>query len=217
MWRALYAAIFGPSKQNRPVATRHNRRAVPVPDVGGKRDETPAPPSLSRTPFAVAQAIEGEQAAAAIAVSPQPKGSPTPPITPTSLSRPVDLGDGIGFEMGIVGEGHYGVELRRIAGTRQARGESVEFIATLQPEPTNPYDPQAVVVFSDRGKTIGYLSREHAMEYGPVFAALAANGQTAQCKAKLFGGTKAKPNIGVWLDIDPVEELLARLTNAQPF
>ena len=119
--------------------------------------------------------------------------------------------------MGIVGEGHYGVELRRIAGTRQRRGESVEFSVTLQPEPTNPYDPQAVVVLSDHRKTIGYLSREHAAEYGPVFAALAAHGQIAQCKAKMFGGTKAKPNIGVWLDIDPVEELLARFTNDQPF
>ena len=73
------------------------------------------------------------------------------------------------------------------------------------------------MVLSDRFKTIGYRSREHAVEYGPLFAALSARGQVAQCRAKLVGGTKAKPNIGVWLDIDPVEELLARLTNDQPF
>jgi hypothetical protein len=139
---------------------------------------------------------------------------PTPiPIIPHS----VDLGDGVGFEMGIVGEGYYGVEIRRIAGRPQAQGTSVEFMVTLLPEPTNQHDPNAVVVLSDRSKTIGYLSREHAVDYGPVFAALAAHGQVAQCRAKMFGGTKAKPNIGVWLDIDPVEELLARLTNDQPF
>jgi hypothetical protein len=137
---------------------------------------------------------------------------PTPAPT-----RSVDLGDGVGFEMGIVGEGYYGVEIRRIAGRPQAGGASVEFTVTLLPEPTNQYDPNAVVVLSDRSRTIGYLSREHAVDYAPVFTALAAHGQVAQCRAKMFGGTKAKPNIGVWLDIDPVEELLARLTNDQPF
>lgn len=137
------------------------------------------------------------------------------PATPAPSA--VDLGDGVGFEMGIVGEGYYGVEIRRIAGRPQAQGTCVEFTVTLLPEPTNQYDPNAVMVLSDRGKTIGYLSREHAVEYAPVFTALAAHGQVAQCRAKMFGGTKAKPNIGVWLDIDPVEELLARLTNDQPF
>ncbi len=141
----------------------------------------------------------------------------TPAQPSPASARSVDLGDGVGFEMGIVGEGYYGVEIRRIAGRPRAQGASVEFTVTLLPEPTNQYDPNAVVVLSDRSKTIGYLSREHAVEYAPVFAALAARGQVAQCRAKMFGGTKAKPNIGVWLDIDPVEELLARLTNDQPF
>jgi hypothetical protein len=149
----------------------------------------------------------------------RPPMPPAPPraATVATPSRAVDLGDGIGFEMGIVGEARYGVEIRRIAGRRQAQGECMEFTVTLLPEPDNEYDPNAVVVLSDRSKTIGYLSREDAAEYGPVFTALAAHGQVAQCRAKMFGGTDAKPNIGVWLDIDPVEELLERLTNDQPF
>ena len=153
----------------------------------------------------------------AVLLSPLRIVAPAQPTPTPELPRPVDLGDGVGFEMGIVGEGYYGVEIRRIAGRPQAQGTSVEFTVTLLPEPTNQYDPNAVMVLSDRSKPIGYLSREHAVEYGPVFTALAAHGQVAQCRAKMFGGTKAKPNIGVWLDIDPVEELLARLTNDQPF
>src|SRR6185295_6379150 len=150
----------------------------------------------------------------AVLLSPQrivPPAQPTP--TP---ARSVDLGDGVGFELGIVGEASYDVEIRRIAGPPQTEGTSVEFTVTLLPEPTNQFDPNAVAVLSDRSKPIGYLSREHAVEYGSVFTLLSANSQVAQCRAKMFGGTKAKPNIGVWLDIEPVEELLARLTNDPP-
>ena len=148
-------------------------------------------------------------------IVPPSQPAPTPVPTPT-LAPAVDLGDGIGFEMGIVGEGYYAVEIRRIASRPQPQGTSVEFTVTLLPEPANQYDPNAVVVLSDRNKAIGYLSSEHAAEYGPVFAALAAHGQVAQCRAKMCGGSKAKPNIGVWLDIDPAEALLERLTNDQP-
>jgi hypothetical protein len=153
----------------------------------------------------------------AVLLSPPRIVAPTQPAPTPAPRRSVDLGDGAGFEMGIVGEGYYGVEIRRIAGRPKAEGASAEFTVTLLPEPTNQYDPNAVVVLSDRGRTIGHLSREHAADYAPVFTALAAQGQVAHCRAKMFGGTKAKPNIGVWLDIDPVEELLARLTNDQPF
>jgi hypothetical protein len=86
-------------------------------------------------------------------------------------------------------------------------------MVTLQSEPENPFDPNAVVVLSERGKPIGYLSRQDAVRYRPVFLALTAKGQVATCRAKMFGGTADKANIGVWLDIDAVEDLLVRLTN----
>jgi len=44
----------------------------------------------------------------------------------------VNLGDGVGFEMAIVGESYYGLEIKRIAGTRLARGEEVVFKQLLQ-------------------------------------------------------------------------------------
>jgi hypothetical protein len=146
-------------------------------------------------------------------------GGPAPD-TPTrghqrrrpNVERPQDLGDGVGFELAIVGESHYMAELRALAKRRSAAGAPVEFVATLIREPENPFDPNAIVVMSDRGNTIGYLTREDAVDYGPVLAAVLAAGQTAQCRAKLIGGTVGKRNIGVWLDIDPPDELLARLT-----
>ncbi len=109
-------------------------------------------------------------------------------------------------------------ELRALAKRRTGAGAPVEFIATLVREPDNPYDSNAVVVRSDRGNTIGYLSREDAVDYGPVLEAVAASGKTAQCRAKLIGGTVGKRNIGVWLDIDPPDELLVKLGAVdQPF
>lgn len=49
------------------------------------------------------------------------------------------------------------------------------FTAALIAEPTNPYDPNAISVWSPRGM-IGYLSRSDAVEYQPVMAALQAAG-----------------------------------------
>lgn len=129
----------------------------------------------------------------------------------------VDLGDGVGFELGIVGESNYMSALRAIAKRRTTAGEPVEFIATLQLQPDNPYDANAVVVLSDFGETIGYLSRGDAVDYGPALKAIAETGHPAQCRAKLVGGTREKRNMGVWLDIDDPDELLARVTNTQPF
>ena len=128
------------------------------------------------------------------------------------------LGDGVGYELGIVGESHYTSELRALGERRSDAHVPLEFVATLLREPANPYDPNAIVVLSDRGNVIGYLSREDAIDYRPVLLAVEARKKTAQCRAKLIGGTPEKPNIGVWLDIDPPRELLVRLQAAdQPF
>jgi len=130
-----------------------------------------------------------------------------------------DVGDGVGYELAIVGESHYMAELRALGSRRSDSGLPLEFIATLLREPTNPYDANAIVVLSDRGKPIGYLSKEDALDYGPALVAIETQNKTAQCRAKLVGGTKEKRNIGVWLDIDPPGELLERLgvVGEEPF
>jgi HIRAN domain len=74
-------------------------------------------------------------------------------------SGTVNLDDGVGFEMGVVGESYYGLEIERIAGDRLSRGEDVVFTATLRREPDNEYNPNAVAVIGRCGKKIGHLSR----------------------------------------------------------
>jgi hypothetical protein len=146
----------------------------------------------------------------------------TTPISATRKDRienrrSIDLGDGVGFELGIVGESNYMAPLRAIAKRRTSPGAQVEFTATLQLEPENQFDANAVVVLDDAGQKIGYLSRGDAVDYGPALKALAAKGHRATCRAKLVGGTQGKKNFGVWLDIDDPDELRERLTNEQPF
>jgi hypothetical protein len=143
----------------------------------------------------------------------------TKPTTDLPL-RAVNLGDGVGFEMGIVGESYYGLEIKRIAGNRLARGEEVVFTVTLRREPHNEYDSNAVAVIGSYGKKIGHLSRDYAVEYGEVLKLLEARGLSATCSAKMFGGKGHKRNIGVWLDIEPPDVLLARFSSEadeQPF
>jgi hypothetical protein len=139
-----------------------------------------------------------------------PEEASARPTAPAVQSGTVNLGDGVGFEMGIVGESYYGLEIKRIAGDRLSRGEDVVFTATLRREPDNEYDPNAVAVIGSFGKKIGHLSRDYALEYQPLLQVLETQGLTATCSAKMFGGRGRKQNIGVWLDIETVEVLLVR-------
>ena len=70
----------------------------------------------------------------------------------------------------------------------------------LMPEPTNAVDPNAIRVAAEGADTIGYLSREDAVHYAPVFALLARHNLVGICQARLTGGTGAKRSFGVLLD-----------------
>ena len=95
------------------------------------------------------------------------------------------------------------------------------------PEPTNAVDPNAIRVVAEGADTIGYLSREDAVHYAPVFALLARHNHVGICQARLTGGTGAKRSFGVLLDFRDRDELLATLritlepnalaTDVQPF
>ena len=76
-------------------------------------------------------------------------------------------------------------------------------------EPTNAYDANAVRVDASDGSQVGYLSREDAIAYRAVFEALATCGRVGTCRAPLIGGTTEKPSIGVVLDLEYPNELLA--------
>lgn len=71
------------------------------------------------------------------------------------------------LQLDIVGEASYQDALLRICGGRDERPAQHSCIATLQCEPSNPHDRNAVRVTID-GQTVGYLAREIAKQVSPV-------------------------------------------------
>lgn len=95
----------------------------------------------------------------------------------------------------VVGESHYQETLKTLQRA---------FIAKLVPEPTNPYDPNAVAVCTEGDAKIGYLSRDVAKSYQEILAKQSA---PVTCPATLVGGESDKSNLGVVLDFEQVRKL----------
>lgn len=64
----------------------------------------------------------------------------------------------------VMGEGFYQGQLERIAGPKTEDGYSLKVECALVPEPSNPYDENAVAV-EIKGATVGYLARPMAQKY----------------------------------------------------
>lgn len=113
--------------------------------------------------------------------------------TVTALELPQDS------HMAVHGESYRQPTLRetaKLAGDED--GERV-FRAILLPEPGNDYDPNAIAVYSDAGR-VGYLPRERALDYQPVFTEIERQGARAGvCTGVLTGGVPGKPSHGVVL------------------
>jgi hypothetical protein len=110
----------------------------------------------------------------------------------------------------VVGEGSYQGTLEQLAEGRTIDGaRSQDHIALLIPEPTNPYDANAVrvVVATAKGDaaTIGSLSRKDAIAFRRVIDRLAAEGRLLACRARITGGwdrgTGDRGNFGVRLTL----------------
>jgi hypothetical protein len=124
--------------------------------------------------------------------------------------RPIDISDGRGFNLAVVGESHHQLTLRRIADGKNGPGVDVLFRAWLLPEPGNPYDANAVAIVTDDAKRVGYLAREWAKEYHSPLADLQSEDYAPYCVATVIGGYGHKKSHGVLLDIrDPKDGLLA--------
>ena len=87
------------------------------------------------------------------------------------------------FTFPVVGESRYQDALGRIVGGHNREGHSHQCEATLIPEPTNPYDPQAIKVFID-GEPVGYIPNERTAR---LHKAMAGRGKL-RCKARIDGG-----------------------------
>jgi hypothetical protein len=78
----------------------------------------------------------------------------------------------------------------------------------LVPEPTNPYDPNAVAVHV-QGHAVGYLARATAQQYLPgLHHAMSAHGAHIALTGVIVGGghyADGPGRLGVWLEHDPAD------------
>jgi hypothetical protein len=107
-------------------------------------------------------------------------------------SKPIELTAielaGGGY-VSVVGESHYQEAIVHTIALSQPDTREPDrhaFQAVLVREPDNKYDPNAVGVYSSVGK-VGHLSREAAVEYGPVFEEVARQGVRAGVCVGLIG------------------------------
>lgn len=85
-------------------------------------------------------------------------------------AEPQPLGklDGDGdFEFDIIGESQYQANLVALAGPKTSSGREVEREATLNREPDNPHDGNAIRADIE-GRTVGYIARSDAAAIAPV-------------------------------------------------
>jgi len=82
----------------------------------------------------------------------------------------------------VVGESNYQPALLSVVGIERVDGRVLlECSADLKPEPSNPYDSNAIRVEIERER-VGYLSRDDAVAYASVV------GRGVRCPAVIAGG-----------------------------
>jgi hypothetical protein len=109
----------------------------------------------------------------------------------------------------VVGEARHQDELWKIVGGRRGDPVRYETEAVLEPEPDNPFDPNAIKVLIG-GTVVGYLSREDAATFRPGLLDLMEASPTGRValEASIVGGGPRADGIGflgVFLDHNPAD------------
>lgn len=109
-----------------------------------------------------------------------------------------------------VGESHYQDALLAACGGRRGQAVSHDCAAILLPEPGNPYDPAAVMVWAG-GRHVAYLSRSDAAAYRPAIALASTIDHLIACPAHIAGrGEEGETaNLGIFLHLPTPAEALA--------
>jgi len=111
-------------------------------------------------------------------------------------------------DLEVVGERAYQEILWGLSGGTVGDRIRRHIVAVLVPEPTNPYDANAIAVQID-GQVIGYLPRATAQEYLPGLRRLMSvrNGYVALRGVIVGGGyyDDGPGRLGVWLEHDPAD------------
>jgi hypothetical protein len=104
----------------------------------------------------------------------------------------------------VVGESHYQSAIRKACGWKRGTDTLFECMAELVPEPTNAYDPNAIMVKVD-GRQVGYLSRADAAELGPWIVQSVQQQGTGMVRAVIAGHADGRTdNLGVFLHVDVI-------------
>ncbi|HEY5520202.1 MAG TPA: HIRAN domain-containing protein [Candidatus Limnocylindrales bacterium] len=118
--------------------------------------------------------------------------------------------DGIALYAGaggllVVGSQHYRTAVKRAVGRMGPQG--VTLTVALVPEPTNPYDPNAISVQVD-DQIIGYLQKATAKSYRTVMGALAQRGLTGYCRVDIKPDPNPEYDYSVHVFVDTSERQL---------
>ena len=114
-----------------------------------------------------------------------------------------------GQRVDAVGEASYQDALAHVCGGKCESGHDLPVVATLELEPTNKFDPNAVMV-RVKGMRVGYLCRRDAVAYGPVLRQTSGG---AMVNARIVGGWDRGLGdegwFGIWLDLAPPVDCLS--------
>jgi HIRAN domain-containing protein len=111
-------------------------------------------------------------------------------------------------DLEVVGELAYQDALWGLSGGTVGDRIRRHIVAVLVPEPTNPYDANAIAVQID-GQVIGYLPRATAQEYLPGLQhSMSVHGGYVALRGVIVGGgyyDDGPGRLGVWLEHDPAD------------
>lgn len=121
-------------------------------------------------------------------------------------------------ELEVVGEASYQSALWRLSHGSLGDRIRCDIVAVLTPEPSNPYDRNAIAVVVD-GMRVGYLARETAARYLPGLQQLMSRtGRHVAVRGVIVGGGQyddGPGRLGVWLRHDRTDFGLPPSESAQ--
>ena len=106
----------------------------------------------------------------------------------SSVEQVAKLTNGDGrFQCEVVGESHYQMAIKSVAGGYTEEGHRLRTTAILSFEDDNPHDSNAVCVRIE-GKRVGYLARKTASSFRRGLQAAAPGFVEFECDALIVGG-----------------------------
>lgn len=116
----------------------------------------------------------------------------------------------------VAGESHYTKEIHSVLGGEPGPGGTeITTTAQLIPEPTNRFDPNAVMV-QIAGRKVGYLPKEDAARYAPVLSGLVGRGFLPQVTARVWAGRSYDGELISSVQLDLAESHLLMPVNPPP-